>query len=161
MDCSVYVIQLLTLTQLCWWFGDLDAQVSQCRIYCRMSTNWRFKFVWVTIPWSFLVILAMTMTMTINSNSVLLVRVASAGQYESFEHVQIFRLTSTNNFHSCLCALKTFSYHLCHTACMLYSSRSYCIPGCSNYILLHSYLTVRLGHHQKTLRNKMNGARMC
>ncbi len=38
--------------------------------------------------WSFLVILAMTMTMTINSNSVLLVRVASAGQYESFEHVQ-------------------------------------------------------------------------
>ncbi len=37
---------------------------------------------------SFLVILAMTMTMTINSNSVLLVRVASAGRYESFEHVQ-------------------------------------------------------------------------
>ncbi len=37
---------------------------------------------------SFLVIL--TMTMTINLNSVLLVRVASAGQYESFEHVQIF-----------------------------------------------------------------------
>ncbi len=38
--------------------------------------------------WSFLVILAMTMTMTINSNSVLLARVASAGRYESFEHVQ-------------------------------------------------------------------------
>ncbi len=38
--------------------------------------------------WSFLVILAMTMTTTINSNSVLLVRVASAGRYESFEHVQ-------------------------------------------------------------------------
>ncbi len=37
---------------------------------------------------SFLVILAMTMTMTINSNSVLLVRVASAGQYKRFEHVQ-------------------------------------------------------------------------
>ncbi len=37
--------------------------------------------------WSFLVILSMTMTMTINSNSVLLMRVASAGQYESFEHV--------------------------------------------------------------------------
>ncbi len=36
--------------------------------------------------WSFLVILAMTMT--INSNSVLLVRVASAGQYECFEHFQ-------------------------------------------------------------------------
>ncbi len=38
--------------------------------------------------WSFLAILAMTMTMTINSNSVLLIRVASAGRYESFEHVQ-------------------------------------------------------------------------
>ncbi len=38
--------------------------------------------------WSFLVILAMTVTMTINSNSVLLVRVASAGRYEFFEHVQ-------------------------------------------------------------------------
>ncbi len=38
--------------------------------------------------WLFLVILAMTMTMTINSNIVLLVRVASAGLYKSFEHVQ-------------------------------------------------------------------------
>ncbi len=40
--------------------------------------------------WSFLVILVMTMTMTmtINSNSVLLVHVASADRYESFEHVQ-------------------------------------------------------------------------
>ncbi len=38
--------------------------------------------------WSFLVILAMAMTMTINSNSVLLIRVASAGRYECFEHVQ-------------------------------------------------------------------------
>ncbi len=37
--------------------------------------------------WSFLVILAVTLTMTINSNSVLLVRVASTGRYESFEHV--------------------------------------------------------------------------
>ncbi len=40
--------------------------------------------------WSFLVILAMTMRMTIHSNSVLLMHVASAGQYESFEHVQKF-----------------------------------------------------------------------
>ncbi len=56
--------------------------------------------------WSFLVILIMTMTMTIHSNSVLLMRVASAGQYESFEHVQNFRVPSANNFHSCLCALK-------------------------------------------------------
>ncbi len=50
--------------------------------------------------WSFLVILAMTLTMTINSNSVLLVRVTSAGLYESFEHVQKICVPSTNNFHS-------------------------------------------------------------
>ncbi len=77
--------------------------------------------------WSFLVILAMTMTITINLNSFLLVRVASAGQYESFEHVQNFCAPRTNNFHSCLCALKTCSYRLFRTACVLYSSRSYCI----------------------------------
>ncbi len=47
----------------------------------------------------FLVILART----INSNSVLLVCVALAGQYESFEHVQKFCVPSTNNFHCCLC----------------------------------------------------------
>ncbi len=52
--------------------------------------------------WSFLVILAMTMTMTINLNSVLLIHVASAGQYESFEHVQNVYVTSSNNFHSSL-----------------------------------------------------------
>ncbi len=45
--------------------------------------------------WSFLVILAMTMTITINLNSVLLVRVASAGRYESFEHVQKFCVPSS------------------------------------------------------------------
>ncbi len=45
--------------------------------------------------WSFLVILAITMTMTINSNSVLLVRVTSAGWYESFEHVQKVRIPSS------------------------------------------------------------------
>ncbi len=49
--------------------------------------------------WSFLVILEMTMTITINSNSVLLVHVALAGRYESFEHVQTFCVLSTNNFH--------------------------------------------------------------
>ncbi len=73
--------------------------------------------------WSFLVIRAMTMTMTINSNSVLLVRVASAGQYEVFEHVQKVRVPSTNNLHSCLCALRMCSYHVCRTIYMLYSSR--------------------------------------
>ncbi len=81
--------------------------------------------------WSFLVILAMTMTMTINSNSVLLIRVTSADQHESFEHVQKCYVPSVNNFHSCLCALKTCSYHLCHTAYVLYSSHS-------NSILHHS-----------------------
>ncbi len=77
--------------------------------------------------WSFLVILAMTMTMTIHSKSVLLRRVVSADQYESFEHVQKICVPSTKNFHSCLCALETCSYRLCRTAYMLYSSRSHCI----------------------------------
>ncbi len=56
----------------------------------------------IDYSWSFLVILAMTMTMGINSNSVLLIRVASAGRYKSFEHVQKVCVPSTNNFHSCL-----------------------------------------------------------
>ncbi len=101
---------------------------------------------------SFLVILAMTMTMTINSNSVLLIRVTLAGQHESFEHVQTFCVTGADNFHSCICALKTCSYRLCRTAYMLYSSHSYCTPGCSNCILHHSYMTARLGHDQKTVK---------
>ncbi len=50
--------------------------------------------------WSFLVILAITMTMTMDLNSVLLVSVASAGQYESFEHVQTFCVPGANNLHS-------------------------------------------------------------
>ncbi len=45
-----------------------------------------------------MVILAMTMTMTIHLNSVLLVHVASAGQYESFEHVQKNCVPRANNF---------------------------------------------------------------
>ncbi len=74
--------------------------------------------------WSFLVILAMTMTLTIDLNSVLLVHVASAGRYKSFEHVQNFCEPSANNFHSCLCALRICSYRVCHTAYVLYSSHS-------------------------------------
>ncbi len=73
---------------------------------------------------SLLVILAMTMTMAINSNSVLLICVTSAGQDESFEHVQNFRVPNANTLHSWLCALKTCSYLLCRTAYMLYSSHS-------------------------------------
>ncbi len=38
----------------------------------------------------------------IHSNSVLLMRVGSVGEYESFEHVQIFCVASANKFHSCL-----------------------------------------------------------
>ncbi len=71
--------------------------------------------------WSFLVIRAMTMT--IDSNSILLVCVASAGQYEVFEHVQKEHVPSTNNLHSCLSALRTCSYRVCRTTYMLYSSR--------------------------------------
>ncbi len=110
---------------------------------------------------SFLVILAMTMTMTINSNSVPLIWVTSAGHHKSFEHVKKNCVHSASNFYSCLCSLKTCTYRLCRTAYVLYSSRSYCIPGCSNCILCHLYMTVRLGHDQKTVRNKTNGARMC
>ncbi len=73
----------------------------------------------------------------IHSNSVLLIRVGLAGEYESFEHVQ--KICSANKFHSCLCALKTYSYLVCCTAygCilviltvfLLYSGCYNCIPG--------------------------------
>ncbi len=65
--------------------------------------------------------------------SSVLMRVASASQYESFEHVQKILVPSANNFHSCLCASKTCSYRLCYTAYLLYSSRSH-------YILRHSWM---------------------
>ncbi len=54
-------------------------------------------------------------------------RVGSAGEYESFEHVQKLRVASTNEFHSCLCVLRTCSYLVCLTAYVLYSSHSHCI----------------------------------
>ncbi len=76
---------------------------------------------------SLLVILAMTMTMTINLNSVLLIRVTSVGQHESFEHVQSFSVPNANIFHSWLCTLKMCGYLLCRTAYVLYSSHSNCI----------------------------------
>ncbi len=49
-----------------------------------------------TVGGSFLVILEMTMT--INSNSVLLIRVTSADQHKSFEHVQNFRVPTCKYF---------------------------------------------------------------
>ncbi len=58
----------------------------------------------------------------IHSNIVILMRAGSAGEYESFEHVQKLRVDSANKFHSCLCALKTCSYRVCCTAYVLYSS---------------------------------------
>ncbi len=71
--------------------------------HCAESTpEWGWIDNSSLFEWSFLVILAMTMTMTINSNSVLLIRVASAGQYESFKLVQKVCVPSMNNFHSCL-----------------------------------------------------------
>ncbi len=63
----------------------------------------------------------------IHSNSVLLMHVGSAGLYESFEHVQKLCVASVNKFHSCLCPLKTCSYHVCRTAYVLYSSHSHYI----------------------------------
>ncbi len=62
------------------------------------------------------------MIMTIDSNSVLLMLVASAGQYKVFEHVQNVCVPSTNNLHSCLCTLRTCSYRVCRTTYVLYSS---------------------------------------
>ncbi len=49
----------------------------------------------------------------IHSSSVLLMRVGSAVEYESFEHVQKLRVASMNEFHSCLCVLRTCSYRVC------------------------------------------------
>ncbi len=63
----------------------------------------------------------------IHSNSVPLMRVGSAGEYESFEDVQKLRVASANKFHSCLCPLKTCSYRVCRTAYVLYSSHSHYI----------------------------------
>ncbi len=63
----------------------------------------------------------------IHSNSVLLMHIGSAGEYESFEHVQKLCVACANKFHSCLCALKTCSYHVCRTAYVLYSSHSHYI----------------------------------
>ncbi len=65
----------------------------------------------------------------IHSNTVLLMGVGSAGEYESFEHVQKLCVVSADKFHSCLCALKTCSYRVCRTAYILwtFSLYSYCI----------------------------------
>ncbi len=70
----------------------------------------------------------------IYSNSVLLMRVGSASEYESFEHGKINCVVSANKFHSCLCTLKTCSYRVCRTAYVLYSSHSHCVLTVSRFI---------------------------
>ncbi len=72
----------------------------------------------------------------IHSNSVLLMLVGSAGEYESFEHVQKLCVASANKFHSCLCvfvAQLTYCILVILTIFLLYSGCSYCILG-------HSYM---------------------
>ncbi len=109
------VKMLVTITLYYVWPNYLDIHFMP-QSHCAESTaEWRRIDNSSLFGCSFLVILAMTMTMTINSNSVLSVHVASAGRYESFEHVQKICVPSTNNFHSWLCTLKTSSYLLCHT----------------------------------------------
>ncbi len=116
---SVCFVQPWQIYMFGWSLARLYAQVSLCRIYCRTSTNWPFKFVWVIIPGHSSPFLSI--------RSVLLMHVGSAGEYESFEHVQKFCVASANKFHSCLYALKMCSYRVCHTAYVLYSSHSHCI----------------------------------
>ncbi len=72
-------------------------------------------------------------------------RVGSAGEYESFEHVQKLCVASTNEFHSCLCVLRICSYRVCLTAYMLYSSYSHCIRTVFWLFLLYTGSFVHVG----------------
>ncbi len=81
----------------------------------------------------------------IHSSSVLLTRVGSAGEYGSFEHVQKLCVASTNEFHSCLCVLRTCSYLVCLTAYMLYSSHSHCIRTVFWLFLVYTRSFVHVG----------------
>ncbi len=73
---------------------------------------------------SFQVILAMTMAVTINSNNYSSHACSFCRSVRKFWTCSKICVPSVNNFHSCLCALKTCSYRLCHTAYVLYSSHS-------------------------------------
>ncbi len=146
-------------TQSRFWCGELACKVITWRSYfvhnapvslCRIRTNWQFKFVQVIIPGH-----------SSNDND---------NQFEQCSSRpcsfgwSVRMCTSTNTFHSWLCALKTCSYLLCRTAYVLYSSHSYCIPGCSNCILCHLYMTVRLGQTRrqcKIRRMELECARDC
>ncbi len=70
--------------------------------------------------------------------SVLLMRVGSAGEYESFEQVQKLCVASANKFHSCLCASNTSCHLVCRTDYLLYPSHSHYILTVFWLFLLHS-----------------------
>ncbi len=100
----------------------------------------------------------------IHSNSVLLMRVGSAGKYESFEHVQKLCVASANKFHSCSCALKTCNYHVCRTAYILYSSYSHYILTVFWLFLLYTRSFVHVGEtgaHVNGPEDSVNGDGMC
>ncbi len=111
--------------------------------------------------WSFLVILGHSSNDNDNDNQFKLCssHACSFGRsVRKFWTCSKIYVPSTNTFHLWLCSLKTCSYLVCRTAYMLYSGQSYCIPGCSNCIVIsymsthaplwvpmlrHSYMTVR------------------
>ncbi len=93
----------------------------------------------------------------IHSNGVLLMHIGSAGEYESFQHVQKLFVASTNKFHSYLCALKTCSYRGCCTAYVLYSSHSHYILTVFWLFLLYTRSFV----HVNGPEDSANGDGMC
>ncbi len=101
----------------------------------------------------------------IHSNSVLLMRIRSAGEYESFEHVQKLHVASANKFHSCLCTLKTCSYRVCRTAYVMYSSHSHYILTVFWLFLLYTRSFIHVGEtgacHANGPEDSANGDRMC
>ncbi len=101
----------------------------------------------------------------IHMSSVLLIRVGSAGEYESFEHVQKLCVASMNQFHSCLYVLRTCSYRVCRTAYVLYSSHYHCIRTVFWLFLLYTRSFVHVGGTGAGYTNgpehSTNGAGMC
>ncbi len=103
----------------------------------------------------------------IHLSSVLLMGVRSACENESFDHVQKLRVASTNQFHSCLCVLRTCSYRVCRTAYVLYSSHSHCIRTVFWLFLLYTRSFVHVGGtgantmDQNTVRMELECARDC
>ncbi len=103
--------------------------------YCAESTPERGRIDHSSLfgghSWSF-------QSIPIHSNSVLLIRVGSAGDYNSFKHVQKRHVASANKFHSCLCALKMCNYRVCRTAYVQYSSHSHYILTVFWLLLLYT-----------------------